>query len=182
MTRPLHADAVDVLTRWAAPDAEQARLRAYYLNHLTTYDDAMTRARLPEHLTASALVVDQAGERVLLTLHGKIHRWLQLGGHCEPGDETLAGAALREATEESGLPGLTIGAEPLLLSRHQVRCGGRDDAYHLDVQYLVRSGADEKFVLSAESKDLAWFPIGQLPAGIDDSVAELTRAARLLLV
>ncbi|MFC0629031.1 NUDIX hydrolase [Kribbella deserti] len=177
----LHADAVGVLGRWTPPDAEQARLREYYQRHLAAYDDAMTRARLPEHLTASALVVDRAGERVLLTLHGKIHRWLQLGGHCEPGDQTLAGAALREATEESGLPGLTIGDQPLLLSRHQVRCGGRDDAFHLDVQYLVRSGADEAFVVSSESSDLAWFPIERLPAGIDASVAELARRARELV-
>ena len=42
---------------------------------------------------------------MLLTLHRKVGRWLQLGGHCEPADTTLAGAALREATEESGLPG-----------------------------------------------------------------------------
>ena len=36
--------------------------------------------------------------------------WLQMGGHCEPGDTTLADAALREAAEESGIAGLTPAA------------------------------------------------------------------------
>lgn len=177
----LHPDAVATLTAWAPPDAEQAGLREYYLRHLATYDDALRRERLPEHLTASALVVDRAGERVLLTLHAKIHRWLQLGGHCEPGDETLAGAALREAAEESGLPGLTIGPAPVQLSRHRVRCGGREDAYHLDVQYLVRAGTDDSFVVSDESHDLRWFPIGRLPAGIDGAVTDLVRRSYSLV-
>jgi 8-oxo-dGTP pyrophosphatase MutT (NUDIX family) len=171
----LHPDAVRTLTTWTAPDAEQVGLQEYYLRHLATYDDALWRGRLPEHLTASALVMDQAGERVLLTLHAKIHRWLQLGGHCEPGDETLAGAALREASEESGLSGLTIGDAPIQLSRHLVRCGGRDDAYHLDVQYLVRAGADDSYVVSDESTALLWFPVAQLPPGIDQTVADLVR-------
>ena len=40
---------------------------------------------VPAHLTASAMVLDHAGERVLLTLHRKGGFWGQLGGHCEPG-------------------------------------------------------------------------------------------------
>ena len=45
----------------------------------------------------------------LLTLHPRLGRWVQLGGHCEDGDADIAAAALREAREESGIDGLTIG-------------------------------------------------------------------------
>jgi 8-oxo-dGTP pyrophosphatase MutT (NUDIX family) len=171
-------DAVRVLEGWGAADGEQEGLRAYYLEYLRGHEDAMWRSCRPEHLTASALVVDAGGERVLLTLHKTVGRWLQLGGHCEVGDLTLAGAALREATEESGVPGLTIGAEPLQLSRHQILAGGCAGAYHLDVQFLVTAGAETEYVVSDESHDLRWFPIDALPADPDPTVAELTSRAR----
>lgn len=173
----LHADATATLSSWSPPDAEQGELREYYLRHLASYSDAMWHSRLPEHLTASALVLDATENKVLLTLHGKIHRWLQLGGHCETDDATLAGAALREAEEESGLAGLTIDPAPVQLSRHQVRCGGRPDAFHLDVQFLVVATAGTRYVVSDESHDLRWFPMDALPAGVDQAVEELVERA-----
>jgi 8-oxo-dGTP pyrophosphatase MutT (NUDIX family) len=169
----LRADAVTLLTGWAPPDAEQDRLRQHYLRHLSAYDDGLLRTRLPEHVTASALVTDPARSRVLLTLHARIGRWLQLGGHCEPGDTTLAGAALREAAEESGLPGLTVAPIPVQLSRHEVRCPG--PAYHLDVQFLVVAGGDAEPVMSDESHDLRWFPVDRLPEGVDGVVVTLVQ-------
>lgn len=166
-------DAVGVLTRWDAPDAEQEELRGHYLRHLQAHADGMWRECRPEHVTASALVVDAAGERVLLTLHRTIGLWLQLGGHCERGDETLAGAALREATEESGLSGLTIDPVPVRLSRHEILAGGCAGTYHLDVQFLVTAAAATAYVVSEESHDLAWFGVDELPAGLDESVRQL---------
>lgn len=173
----LHADATAVLGGWRAPDAEQEALREFYLKHLAGHDDAMWRSCDPEHLTASALVLDPAADKVLLTLHAKLGRWLQLGGHCEPEDTTLAGAALREATEESGLPGLRLLPDPVQLSRHPLTCDGRP-SYHLDVQYvaLADHGAAQP-VISEESHDLVWFGADALPADVDDSVRALVRRA-----
>ncbi|TDW87047.1 8-oxo-dGTP pyrophosphatase MutT (NUDIX family) [Kribbella pratensis] len=172
----LHGDAVEVLERWRAPDAEQEELRAHYLRHLATHPDGMWRSCRPEHVTASALVVDSTGQNTLLTLHKTVGRWLQLGGHCELGDTTLSGAALREATEESGLPGLTVSREPLQLSRHLLQAGGCAGAYHLDVQFLVTATTTE-YVVSDESDDLAWFPLNALPVDTDTSVQSLATRA-----
>ncbi|MGW6199563.1 NUDIX hydrolase [Kribbella sp. NPDC055110] len=172
----LHEDAVEVLERWRAPDAEQEELRAHYLRHLAAHPDGMWRSCRPEHVTASALVVDSTGENTLLTLHKTVGRWLQLGGHCEPGDITLSGAALREATEESGLSGLTVSPEPLQLSRHLLHAGGCAGAYHLDVQFLV-SATTTEYVVSDESDDLSWFPLNALPADTDTSVQALATRA-----
>jgi 8-oxo-dGTP pyrophosphatase MutT (NUDIX family) len=156
----------------------QEELRAQYLQHLAVHSDGMWRSCRPEHVTSSALVVDGTGKNTLLTLHKTVGRWLQLGGHCEAGDTTLSGAALREATEESGLDGLTVSREPLQLSRHLLEAGGCAGAYHLDVQFLVIATADTEYVVSEESHDLAWFPLEDLPPDTDSSVQQLAARAR----
>ena len=112
---------------------------------------------------------------MLLTLHARLGRWLQTGGHLEPGDQTLQAASLREAAEESGLDGLTIDRDPLLLSRHEVLCnGGR--TFHLDVQFLVISQECTEPAFGHESLNVQWFGRHQLP-GVDDSVTSLVAAA-----
>jgi len=112
---------------------------------------------------------------VLLTLHARIGRWLQTGGHVEDDDASFPAAALREATEESGLTGLQLPGPPLLLSRHEVSCGGLP-TLHLDVQYLVLAPVAAPPAVSAESEDVAWFPWRQLP-DVDASVQALVGAA-----
>jgi 8-oxo-dGTP pyrophosphatase MutT (NUDIX family) len=113
---------------------------------------------------------------VLLTLHAKLGRWLQTGGHIEAADADLEAAALREAQEESGLSGLVLDPEPLLLSRHEVPCGPVRPCFHLDVQYLIRTPSAAPPSFGAESTDVRWFRVDALP-DIDDSVRELVVAA-----
>jgi 8-oxo-dGTP pyrophosphatase MutT (NUDIX family) len=172
----LHRDATETLTRWNPPDPEQAELRRYYLRHLASYDDGLSRDRLPEHLTASALVISHDAEQVLLNLHGKVGRWLQFGGHCEHGDLTLAGAAARETVEESGIPAVALDPVPVQLSRHEVRCGG-GPSYHLDVQFLAIAPRGAVPHCSDESDEVRWFAVDDLPAGTDRVVLDLVQRA-----
>jgi 8-oxo-dGTP pyrophosphatase MutT (NUDIX family) len=117
---------------------------------------------------------------VLLTLHARIGRWLQTGGHLESTDATLEAAAVREAEEESGLDDLSLHPSPLLLSKHEVLCGQVRPTYHLDVQYLVLANQLVSPSIGAESWDMQWFAHDQLP-GVDHSVAALVQAARVRL-
>ncbi len=112
---------------------------------------------------------------MLLTLHARLGAWLQTGGHIEADDPDLPGASLREAREESGLAGLTLDPEPLLLSRHDVPCGGTR-LFHLDVQYLVLAPGLPEPCASAESLAVGWFRVDALPE-VDDSVRALVDAA-----
>ena len=179
----LHADAVAVLTSWAAPDAEQDRLRTSYLDHLRRHPDGVYRSCLPAHLTASALVVDAGGQRVLLALHRKGGFWGQLGGHCETGDQTLEAAALREATEESGIAGLRVvgGPVPIDLDRHRLSGAFGSCGEHLDVRYLLEAPAGAEPVTSDESDDVRWFGWDALPAGAVEDLERLLRRAQRVL-
>lgn len=181
---PLVADARNVLTGWAAPTPAQDDLRARYLVFLDEHPDADRRDLRAGHLTASTVVLDAARERVLLTLHPLAGRWFQLGGHVEPEDGTMAAAALREATEESGIDGLVLHPTPIGLDWHAVRCrnsaGVPEPSNHLDVEYVAVAPPGAEHVRSHESLDLAWFGLDALPEGADDAVRTLIGRVREL--
>ncbi|MFV0532703.1 MAG: NUDIX hydrolase [Cumulibacter sp.] len=177
----LHADALSTLEGWRPADAGQQALRQAYIAYLLAMPEAMQRSCAPGHLTASAVVVDVARRATLLTLHPRLGRWVQLGGHCEPEDATLRGAALREASEESGIDGLRIDPLPLQLDVHPLTCSGGVPTRHLDVRYLVQAPPYAEAVISAESDDLLWFSFDELPDGLDASTLALIAAARATL-
>jgi 8-oxo-dGTP pyrophosphatase MutT (NUDIX family) len=161
---------------WPSPDPKQDQLRRHYLDHLRDHADGWSRTCLGAHLTASSLICAPAEGKVLLTLHARIGRWLQTGGHIESTDPSLEAAAFREAYEESGLSDLALDPNPLLLSKHEVTCGPAGPTYHLDVQYLVLANQLISPASSEESLDIRWFPHDQLPE-VDRSVTMLVRAA-----
>jgi len=174
----LHADALAALVDWTAPTSVQEALRERYVAHLAAYPDGLSRDCRPDHLTASTVVLSPDGSQVLLTLHAKAQQWFQFGGHCEPDDETLAGAALREATEESGLSGLRLDPVPVQLSEHAVPfCGPTGDVHHLDVRFVAVAPADSAYAVSDESLDVRWWPADAMPDPQADMV-ELVALAR----
>jgi len=114
------------------------------------------------HFTGSAWLVSADGERVLLTHHRKLERWLQLGGHAD-GDTDLSRVALREAEEESGLTDLSVAPELFDLDRHRIPARAREpEHWHYDVRYVVRACGSEVFEVSEESHALAWRSIREI--------------------
>jgi 8-oxo-dGTP pyrophosphatase MutT (NUDIX family) len=157
MTR--HETLLAQLRTYEPADALEAGHRAAMF-HLLTSDGAFSRGHFaPGHFTASCYVIDDGG-RLLLHHHRRLDRWLQMGGHVE-GEETTELAALREATEESGLDDLTLVDGIVDLDIHPIPAGkGEPDHAHFDVRYVARTRRAEAVRLDhVESNDLRWFAL-----------------------
>lgn len=169
--------AIALLSDWQAPDPGQDSLRHAVLSFLHARPDACLRDCVPGHITASALVFDDSRSQVLLTLHPRLGRWVQLGGHCEEADDDIVAAALREATEESGVAGLRIAPELIAVHVHPVTCSLGVPTRHLDLQFVAHAPPDAQIALSDESVDLRWWPADALPVDGDDALAYLVARA-----
>ncbi|MGV0698108.1 NUDIX hydrolase [Mycolicibacter sinensis] len=172
-----HASAVDALSGWTAPDFAQDALRHAVLAFLAARPDACVRECVPGHITASALVLDHTGEHALLTLHPRVGRWVQLGGHCEGSDADIVAAAMREATEESGIAGLRLDPRLAAVHVHPVTCSLGIPTRHLDLQFVAHAPAGAQIGISDESVDLRWWPVDALPPDADDALRYLVGRA-----
>lgn len=173
----LYDDLCRSLADWQ-PTGEAATGREHLLRLLRTAGPAaLRRTHDAGHVTAGAVILSADRQRVLLCLHGKFHKWLQLGGHCEPTDDTIAGVALREAVEESGIEGLRLlDTRPIDVHVHAVVCGDRA-SYHHDVRFALVAPPDAVERVSDESDALGWFTPDRLPTPLGDSVPDLLHTA-----
>ncbi|HEX7322908.1 MAG TPA: NUDIX hydrolase [Mycobacterium sp.] len=178
----LRDSVIATLTEWSAPDAAQDALRHAVLAFVCARPDACARECVPGHVTASTLVLDDTGSQVLLTLHPRLGRWVQLGGHCEQVDTDISVAALREATEESGIAGLRLDSALAALHVHPVTCSLGVPTRHLDLQFVAHAPAGAQIAISDESVDLRWWPVDGLPDGTDAALVHLvTRASSMFI-
>jgi 8-oxo-dGTP pyrophosphatase MutT (NUDIX family) len=70
------------------------------LADLHSSSDIFDRKSIPGHITASGIV--QKKTKILMIFHPILNKWLQPGGHVEPGEMPLE-AAKREIVEETGI-------------------------------------------------------------------------------
>lgn len=154
---------LDQLRTYAPSDEAEALHRERMIDLFTSAAEPFSRAHFaPGHFTASCYIVDGGG-RLLLHHHRRLGRWLQMGGHVEPG-ETTALAALREGSEESGLRDLSLIAPRhpagmiFDLDIHGIPAAkGEPDHDHFDVRYLARTMSPQAITIDrAESNELAW--------------------------
>ncbi|MCV6965301.1 NUDIX hydrolase [Mycobacterium intermedium] len=168
---------ITTLTRWQAPDPGQDSLRHAVLSFVLAREDSCQRECVPGHVTASTIVLDHTGGNVLLTLHPRVGRWVQLGGHCDDEDTDIVAAALREAIEESGIDGLRIDPELAAVHVHPVTCSLGVPTRHLDLQFVAHAPAGAQIAISDESDDLQWWPADALPDGADHALRSLVAYA-----
>jgi len=120
------------------------------------------------HITASALVVNPARDHLLLIHHRKLDLWLPPGGHCDS-DSDVARVCRKEVFEETGYGALTPLTDAILdIDIHTIPAGRTSRAHlHYDIRFAFHTDMAQAPVVSAESKDLRWVPIGDIGAYTD---------------
>ncbi|MDD9380420.1 NUDIX domain-containing protein [Streptomyces sp. ZAF1911] len=158
-------EIADVLTAYLQRYPQEVGQLAEPVRLLTEGQGFASRRTFPMHVTAGALLVRDGGE-VLLIEHRAYGLTLQPGGHLEPTDTTLLGAALRELSEETGInPELVVplSAHPAYVEFGQVPARpakDEPDHYHLDIGYaFTTSAAEVGCIQESEVTGAAWYPL-----------------------
>ena len=175
------------LRRHLPADAEEARDRDQILEFVERHELPFDRKIREGHLTGSAITVSADGSRALLLHHRKLDRWLQPGGHGDPGETTGEEVAMREALEETGIAGLALhesAPRPLDVDVHDIPARGDEPAHqHLDLRYLVWAPADARVSPAlAELHEIRWVAWDETdPLGLDHGLRRALAKARTLL-
>jgi 8-oxo-dGTP pyrophosphatase MutT (NUDIX family) len=176
------------LLELAPADAEEAGDRDQIVAFVRRHERPFDRAIREGHLTGSAITVSADGTRVLLLHHRKLDRWLQPGGHGDPGETTGEQVALREALEESGIEGLALhprGPRPLDVDVHDIPARGSEPAHqHLDLRYLVVAPESARLRPElAELNEIRWVAWDETePLEPDHGLRRALRKARTLVL
>lgn len=152
-------------------DATEARHRERMLELCESDGDPTSRAHFgPGHFTASGFVLAPEGDALLLIHHRKLARWLQPGGHVDPGDADLIAAGRREVHEEVGLAELPLAhAGAFDLDVHAIPPLGSEPPHeHFDVRFLFRA-ASRDFDAGDEVLGGRWFPLAELDDRASDA-------------
>jgi 8-oxo-dGTP pyrophosphatase MutT (NUDIX family) len=155
------------LKRYNPEDETEITDRAKMLDFLNSHGDCFERSLSIGHFTGSCWLINRNETKFLLTLHKKIGRWLQLGGHAD-GDHDLARVSLKEAYEESGLRNIELLSDEIFnIGIHLIpEYKEIPTHYHYDVRFLLKTTDNEEDIqISDESNDLRWFEeVSVLPA------------------
>ena len=152
-----------LLDKYAQKFPQEPQVVARFREFLASGETLQGKVNPRRHVTASTWIVNPARNKVLLTHHAKLHKWVQFGGHTDEGEDwTLA--ALREAREESGLDNLQLVQPELFdLDIHEIPARPGQEAHdHFDLRFLVEADDQVALTVSDESHALAWVVLHDL--------------------
>lgn len=143
---------MDILTQienYRPYNEQEERDKGLILDCLRAFEDVFTRENALAHMTASAWVVNERFDRVLMAYHNIYDSWSWLGGHAD-GDEDLLAVALKEVREESGVKNVRPASEDifslevLTVDGHMKRGKYVSSHLHLNVTYPSHRGRHER--------------------------------------
>lgn len=119
------------------------------------------------HYCASAFIINPYDKKILLVKHSGYDKYLQPGGHIEPG-ETPEEAAIREVYEETGIKITLLGERfpreddyirPLGIQCNRKKEGDR----FIDIIYAaIPNNPNQNLKKNDESVEIGWFSRNEL--------------------
>ena len=144
---------------------QEEKDKLHILSLLEKEEDIFLRTNLTTHMTASAWVVNQNHEKVLMAYHNIYDTWAWLGGHAD-GEEDLLKVALKEVREESYLKEIKpviediFSVEVLTVDGHIKNGEYISSHLHLNITYLIEADDTQEINIKAdENSQIAWFPL-----------------------
>jgi len=137
----------------------------------------------PLHVTGSALILHPPTRRVLLRWHTRMHAWMQVGGHFDPGETDPLVVARREAEEETGLTDLVefgpTGNTPVQIVIVPVPARHGEPAHeHADIRFLLVTERPDDACPETREAAVRWVTVADALSEIEEeNLRELLRRA-----
>lgn len=131
--------------------------------------ELFSRKTVPGHVTGSAIVMKKSDPNVVLMMfHQKLQRWLQPGGHVDPGEYPHE-AAIRELKEETNMDGQLHSFHkgklfPIDIDIHPIPGNVNKEEPehdHYDFRYVLTID-DDLIGENAEQNEVAWVPVEEI--------------------
>lgn len=148
------------------PTCEQERVdRQLILNYINLFDDIVTRNNEMVHLTASAFVLNETRDKVLMIYHNIYQSWCWPGGHADGEYDGLA-IAIKEVKEETGVENITV-LDPTIFAldllpviSHIKRGTFVASHVHISFAYLLEVSEEEILKINKdENSNVGWLPL-----------------------
>ena len=156
------------IQRYIPKNEQEKTDQTAILRFMDANPDCLFRTNLVGHLTSSAIVVNEAMDKILFAFHNIYQSWSWVGGHND-GDPDCLQVALRETREETGVKNLRPWSEDIFMIdiiyvRNHIKRGQYvPDHLHLNVTYLlVADDRDDLLVKPDENSGVRWFPIDEV--------------------
>ncbi|WP_423900833.1 NUDIX hydrolase [Eggerthia catenaformis] len=133
------------------------------LRRLKNNEKLLTRDNKSAHLTASAWILNQDHNKVLMAYHNLYDSWAWLGGHAD-GESDLLKVCIKEVKEESHIKDIKVltpdifSLEILTVDGHIKKGEYVSSHLHLNVTYLLEANDQQTLSIKEdENSNIGWF-------------------------
>lgn len=156
------------LEKYQPYNEQERKDKQIMLDYINNFDNVLTRDNEFGHFTASAWVLNNKKDKVLMVYHNIYNSWAWSGGHAD-GEDNLLQTAIREVKEETGIKNVIpimndiFSLEVICVDGHIKRGKYVGSHVHLNITYLLEADELEKLSIKEdENSGVKWFFLDEI--------------------